>query len=62
MASVRRPLLDRWRHPRAGAQPAGPAAAHPVTIRIDAESPGPVIPYVINFYGAVPIDGGITEL
>jgi hypothetical protein len=31
-------------------------------LRGGAESAGPVIPYVINFYGAVPIDGGITEL
>jgi hypothetical protein len=44
MASVRRPLLDRWRHPRAGAQPTGQAVVHPVTIRIDAEPPGPVVP------------------
>jgi hypothetical protein len=44
MASVRRPLLARWRHQRAGAQSAGHAAAHPVTIRIDGESAGPVVP------------------
>jgi hypothetical protein len=44
MASVMRPLLARWRHPRAEAESAGPAAAHPVTIRIDAESAGPVVP------------------
>jgi signal transduction histidine kinase len=31
-------------------------------LRGGAELAGPVIPYVINFYGAVPIDGGITEL
>jgi hypothetical protein len=44
MASVRRPLLARWRHQRTGAQSAGHAAAHPVTIRIDGESAGPVVP------------------
>jgi hypothetical protein len=39
-----RPLLARWRRPRAEAESAGPAAAHPVKIRIDAEPPGPVVP------------------
>jgi hypothetical protein len=44
MAGVRRPLLGRWRHPEGTARPEEPAAAHPVTIRIGAQSPGPVVP------------------
>jgi hypothetical protein len=42
MAAVRR-SLGGWRRPRAGSRSSGPGA-HPVTIRIDAEPGGPVVP------------------
>jgi hypothetical protein len=43
MAAVRGPLVASRRYPRGGSRNARPGA-HPVTISIDAEHPGPVVP------------------
>jgi hypothetical protein len=44
VAAVRRPVLAGWRYRGAGSRSAGPGA-HPVTIRINAGLPGPVVPH-----------------